>query len=363
MTDKEYRELLDLKTRELIWSDWISIESALRDDNDPGALRIAMVPFYALYFKSVSDFFKDKNDATDVQNTLTDIRNGLKIFTNRYNDLCRLSLKSDDQQDRVYRKDSVLFGHHYNIGVYISRDNRVVGDTQLMNYFLQLGTSTEDLSGCDALQLGKIIGSQIACELIRNFGLKKFNSRKLIKVNHVPPYGYIDMNTDTEEEFFASRLEKVEQLNLLHMTSFLGSIRYLYTLVFPTMNTWLFRVLYITAHETWTGIKKLRNHFQKDTYDELNLSKADELIQKGSELFPSSFRNCMMHYSFIGRDGAAIAKDQYDEEIPFNGLVETCFAGISFNEYCSSLFDYIDEMENYLNGFFNLRPNRVKWDL
>ena len=62
-------------------------------------------------------------------------------------------------------------------------------------------------------------------------------------------------------------------------------------------------------------------------------------------LFDSSFRSCMIHYGFYNK-GICAVKDEHLVEKPFFGLIESCFEGISAEDYQQSLDNKIFRLSN-----------------
>ncbi len=87
------------------------------------------------------------------------------------------------------------------------------------------------------------------------------------------------------------------------------------------------------------------------------------LVDKGTYLFPSEFRNCMMHYDLCDKNGKpTILEEKFDESIPFWGLVESCFLGKKWDSFFYELRNYIAELEEYLLTWFSVDKNKIKWD-
>jgi hypothetical protein len=83
--------------------------------------------------------------------------------------------------------------------------------------------------------------------------------------------------------------------------SLLGFVNELFFPIFPEINTWLFRVLYVTAHNTWAGLKRIVAHYEQGKKETTFWNESKEIIREGTSLFPSCFRNCMMHYALLNK--------------------------------------------------------------
>lgn len=86
-------------------------------------------------------------------------------------------------------------------------------------------------------------------------------------------------------------------------------------------------------------------------------------MERGKELFPSSYRNCMMHYNLIHEDKPCILEELYKPDIPLYGLVESCFDGKTAIDYYNTLRLYMDDVESYLNTWFSFEKSSIHWDL
>ena len=78
---------------------------------------------------------------------------------------------------------------------------------------------------------------------------------------------------------------------------------------------------------------------------------------------PTSFDNNCGSIIEVYGDEACIKEEYYRPDIPLYGLVESCFDGKSAEDYYSGLRRYMDEVEEYLNGWFSFDPSRIQWDL
>jgi hypothetical protein len=143
----------------------------------------------------------------------------------------------------------------------------------------------------------------------------------------------------------------------------LGFDKYILQNILTYNNTWRLRCEYITAHNTWLGLCRIKNHFEMIGQNELDLLKLSNLVETGKKLFPSKYRNCMMHYSFMNDNEPIISEDRFEENIVFCGLVESCFEGKNYNNYYNDLRNYIYSVECYLEDCFEIEYDRIKWDL
>lgn len=90
-------------------------------------------------------------------------------------------------------------------------------------------------------------------------------------------------------------------------------------------NSWFLRIQYVAAYyvnESLNRLRKIEIPYKSTLMDEVN----------DRALFDSSFRSCMIHYGFYNK-GICAVKDEYLVEKPFFGLIESCFEGISGEDY------------------------------
>lgn len=181
-------------------------------------------------------------------------------------------------------------------------------------------------------------------------------------LKRIPKYGYIDFNTNRKNGFFNTQIDKDTNLIFLHMLSMMGFVNNLLLPIIPKENLWLSRVLYITTHNTWLGIKKIKRHFEPITSGYIKTLEMDELIRKGDSYFSSSFRNCMMHYNLVHKGKPVVKEKYYDVSKPFYGLIESCFEGMDFQNYYRNLCEYAQELEYFLLSQFYIDQKKIKWD-
>ena len=67
----------------------------------------------------------------------------------------------------------------------------------------------------------------------------------------------------------------------------------------------------------------------------------------------------MMHYSYINQGNELISNSHLNLQIPFFGLIESCFPSMSFNDFISDLdhaiFTLSDIIEKQLNFDFSCK--------
>lgn len=356
MEQDNYENLLNICSKDLISNEG-EIISRLCLDVRNSAISLSIIPFCALYCKSAKEFFNIKSTNNDIEDDVRDLRNGLKIFAGKYSKGLKMTAKSDNQQDEEF-KNRLRFrileklNLHLNLGVYFTESGRVIFNTQLSNFHLNIP------HGKSAFKIGEELGFEIAQILIEQCGVNDSLEQPMI-FNSVPKYGYIDFNTNRKNHFFNNAFDKETNLILLHILSMIGGINNLIIPVFKDKNTWLLRIMYVTVHNTWMGIKKMRNHFAQNKairFKHLN-------IEEELNLLSTTFRNCMMHYSFISENGVpSISLKCFDDKVPLYGLVESCYSGMHYEQFYDKLYDFSKKLEIYLLSFFNVDKKKICWD-
>ena len=75
------------------------------------------------------------------------------------------------------------------------------------------------------------------------------------------------------------------------------------------------------------------------------------MLKKLKPVFNLEFRNCLMHYSFKNDDGFLIKKEYFDVNEEFFGLVESCFNGMTFDEFIVNVNDNLKTMSEKIQEF------------
>ncbi len=354
-------------TKRLIAEDGITIIDCVSAFQGNGSLSLSLLPFLALYCRSAQEYFGQKviDDKTEKQ--ITDIRNGLKIYSNRYGKIKNTMLTIDSQQDQYY-KDQLRFSFmkkwniNYNLGVYFDEAGHIVGNTQLSSLSLTENNSNFNIQNQHALEIGRILGAKTVFILKEFCGLHPteicLSSSKDIRI------GYRDYNTNRSKSLFSKHVDKDLNLTILHLLSLVGFVEHILRSTLPSDNPWLFRTEYVVAHYVWSGMKRIAQHLENNTSNTFDdLSELHSFVTNGSSLFPSSFRNCMMHYDLNFSGKPVIADRFYNPHLPFCGLIESCFNGKPYDEFFFELRQYILALEKHMSSWFNIDIKSIKWDL
>lgn len=364
--EDEYKRILKKCSKNIIAQDGMILKTLVLNVSD-SAMNLSLLPYYALYCRSAKEFLYIEGTRSGIETEVKDIRDGLKAFTGRYSKSKNIVRKADDQQNEYFCSKLRFFftkrlNIHLNLGVYFNDQGKVVFNTQLTSYFLNISKREEKSFGDHAMMVGQKLGSEITDILANNLGISDLLNMGLY-FNDVPKYGYIDFNTNKAHNFFNPNYGRETNLLLLHMLSMTGFVNNLLVPVFQTKNVWLLRILYITTHNTWFGIKKLKQHFEQNNWSKTKSFNDIEEIEENVKLLSSSFRNCMMHYGLIDKNDCPIILQKYfDSTKPLYGLVESCFNGMSFNQYYDELYKLSQRIEAYLLSYFTIDPKKIHWD-
>jgi len=325
---------------------------------------LMIVPFWAITIRGVEDYWQIKLLDPESDKRIYDLRNSLKIYQDRFRRIKIRFLETDETSDALFR-NMLRFDFlkrlnvHYNIGIYVTNDGKVVGNTQWIDSYSHLNKEKSEVRERKAYDMGHIMGSAIqsACNII-NPSIPV----KSIELGSMPEIGYIDFNTNKASEFFRGSWSKEIQLAFLHLLSVVNFEKYVLESVLPADNEWLFRVKYVVIHYVLSGIEKIYRHCNADNKMEKTESeKFQKLIIDRWILSSSELRGCMMHYRLKDKNQKSLMKeDSFDEKLPFNGLIESIFEGMSFDTYDHALSTKRDEIEKFLEEQFFIDVKKIK---
>lgn len=176
----------------------------------------------------------------------------------------------------------------------------------------------------------------------------------------MPQYWYMDLNTNKENDFFTHNNKELN-LMILHILSGIGFVNHILCNMLTSENLWLCRVKYIIAHYAWSGLKKIKQHYEcGEQHTSIFSEDLNQIISCGTDLFPSNFRNCMMHYDFFNKDDEIITEKCFCNNKPLFGLVESCFNGKSYDDFFSELSKYLNVLEDQLLLWVNVDMKKIK---
>ena len=317
---------------------------------------LGLLQYMALFCCATEEYCKstgqDVNFFVDSPFNISDIRCKLKLFDDRYGRTKNTISSIDDEQDEYFAsllrfKWLSRFNIHYNLGIYIDRYDHMIGNTQYMHYMFQDKRFSNRDRMCkeNLQQLGYILGATINsfCEGLKNLGQPIVLSTSPIE----EPLFYIDYNTNRNFNAFPGHEDGKElTLRLIHILCALNFIGIAMKSVMPQMNLWYVRAKYVTFYYAYRSMKTINNKFP-GMIDVPESSQMESLLN-------SDLRSCMMHYSYINQGNELISSNHLDLQVPFFGLIESCFPGMSFNDFMheldhaiSTLSDIIEKQLNF----------------
>ncbi len=329
-------------------------------------LFLGLLPFITLYIKSTYDFLNITIPDSELAKNISFVRNNLKLLSDRYTKGKNLIISHDNKQDEYFKslfklKSLKRWNLYYNLGVYFTRQGNIISNTHLMSIYLDKPLRFKEASYEEIYKFANDIGYLTSDILYNHLGVNNTECNNHM-FNDLPSLGYLDLNTHRFKKFFTSYIDKEANLRLLHLVSMIGFVNNIYTEIFPDKNVFLFRALYSTTHNTWLSLKKIKQHFEQNKHPNINYYELEEIINKGTHLFPSDFRNCMMHYSLAPDGKPLIKKEYFNIGLPLFGLVESCFNNKSYYEHFDDIFEYSIYLERYLLQFFNIKNKKIKFN-
>ena len=358
--DELDKTLCDISTLLLVQDDVETLKKIAVTVRDP-IISMLLVPYYALFCKSVHELIQDRLLDEEKDNTIAGIRNSLKNFTKKYGKLSSIYTAIDNEQDRVFRS-KISFGLgdyldiHYNLGIYFTQEKKIIGNTHLVAAYYDGFNSNEGLNQIAysiGYDLGSIIGSV-------STGIASKIKPREIDLNYSnAPFFYLDINTNNNG-FFCSSINKTVNLLLLHILSQLNFIQYCIEPILLPENTWLLRMKYISTYYAYRGVERIVKHMTRNGIKNDFTEKALTVLQTQENLFNPVFRNCTMHYSLDNHGTFAIKKEYYNVKKPFHGLVESCFDGLSYQEFFQKLSEYGKRLEVLISESFTVDETSLK---
>lgn len=330
----------------------------LFEANKDSVVSMCILPYLALMCVEIQNFIGKVFFDEPYNEIFHDMRNGLKHFMDRYGKTIKKFEEIDDFQNKYFLqkirfKALGKINAHFNLGIYLDDSFHIIGNTHqlasLFDFERIPGKDKKEKSINIGYQLGSVISS-ISKAMEKNIPITAFTLSAGMQQMY-----YIDINTNKKDTFWNNNYSKNIRLHLLHLLSFIGFVNNTLSKILPQENLWLFRLRYISCYYCTCGLNKLANKLNNK--DELDVKN---LINNSSDLFESRFRGCMMHYSLNDKQGFCIDDKYFDMNIPMYGLVETCFKGITYNEYNLKLLKLSAKIESLLKRQFNIDENRVK---
>lgn len=347
---------------DLIAIDFETIRT-LGDNIHDSVFLMMIVPFYAISIRAVGEYRNERLLDLNSDKKITDLRNSIKIYQDRFRKVKVRFQEADNTSDMLFR--SMLrfrflqkWNIHFNLGIYFTKDGKIVGNTQWIETYLNLNRERNEDRNRKSFDTGYVIG----CAIQKVYTLYNLpTSMKIIQLGTVPEFGYMDFNTYKSSNIFKGSWEKEVHLAFLHILSLINFEKYVLESVLPGDNEWLFRIKYNVIHYAFSGIDAIFRHCNADN----KMAKEEkeifqELIDDRWQLFSSDFRGCMMHYRLTDKNQKALIKENvYSEEVPFNGLIESVFPGMNFDLYNDKLSKKRDAIESFLEQQFYIDVNKI----
>ena len=322
-----------------------------------------IISYLALFCRSFQEYANIELIDKKVDSEIYDTRNSIKIYGNRFGKSKEQFLATDENQDEEFREKlrfdfTKKLNLHYNLGVFFTKDKKIIGNTQLIANALNMNGLSDKEKGKKSYELGyhlaKIINS-ISMEIANSIPVSN-----IILQDNLPMLYYDDFNTN-KNNFFNRSIGKDINLFMLHILSNINFVKYVLESLFADENLWLFRIKYITIYHAYLGLKKLKAHIENNHTELAYLDKfITSILKNGDFLFTSKFRNCMMHYNMENNGVFAITEENFNEKELFFGLVEECFNGESYGKYLDKINCFRQQMEDLITQQFSIEYVHLK---
>lgn len=369
--------------------DCATVYSLIMSMQRDGITSFGVLPYISLVTSSILEFvgssvntMLSKIDILRIQ----DVRLKLKVFEDGFSKSKRMVLNIDYLQDQVFRdmlkyKFLKSLNTHYNLGIYTDAQNRVVGNTQYNNYLLQdnrfLKKSVKEVANSYSLSPDKFnmneqtekdmfeyaykCGQVIASAHI-GLSADDIPLSVAIKSNTVK-YRYVDLNTNTMSLIFPFGEDgKATWLYLLHILSTINFLLYVMNGYILDDYGWWLKINYIVYYYAIHKLLDLQRYLIDKKLLNQNISDCFNAIGLDHTKFMSvPFRNYAMHSQLKDKNGEIlISIETIDQSKPLFGLVETCFAGMTYEELKSSVRCELAKISSVLSQWLGVQALRTK---
>lgn len=331
-------------------------------------LQMQLTPYTALFCHAAIEYLNKKgNTAVDIEQTgkysIKDIRQKAKFFDLSINKLLQSinnvdKLQNDEFINLMKYPELGKWNIHDNIGIWFDKQKNIVGNSHYAYYVFQdeksISRPSDTMQGHElqgqeikafAYDMGRIIGSiSSAFSSVSDFMIGDFNEKSILISSQ-------DFNTNRCRVSGCEEYKTI-RLFLLHVLSSIGFIIHILKKGIIRETGILLRLEYITYHYALRRLEGIKSYSQKNS-KKINDVKLIEMLDSidysnNNKLRNSEFRNCMMHFSLVNKDNKPLIEEsKLDLSIPFCGLVESQFNGLSYNEYKNKI-------ENELLGISEL---------
>jgi hypothetical protein len=162
----KYFGKLKKAAEQMVIRDGQTISSILLNTPCSTIVSMLLLPYAGLYCKEAEEFYGKKVVSAEIDSQIVDLRNSVKIFCGKYNSMEKEFLYSDEEQNEHFK--SLLrfdfakqMNTHYNLGIYFDNNGHVIGDTQLINFYLKPVSIGDPDANINILKLGKSIGVSV----------------------------------------------------------------------------------------------------------------------------------------------------------------------------------------------------------
>lgn len=329
-----------------------SIYSLLQTERD-AIFSIGIIPYYALFVQSCQEYVGEVFLPEPISKDIKDIRNYIKIYSRGFEKSKGRVANADDMQDKDFREQLKFdflkkFNIHFNLGTYWTDSGEIIGNTQQFADYLSIDRITNPKNSERCFQIGCEIGSFVASFREGLMGQLSTPAveRRIIStsINY-----YCDINTNKNKKLFSPECSKEMNLFFLHLLCNMNFVKFVLKPLFAENNTWMFRVEYIVSYYTLRALERFKNHCDNNKNICVETKEISDILKQGEKIFNSKLRNCMMHYSL--ENAGVISLENVNK--PFYGIIETCFEGISYQDYLIILHDFSDTIIGFLNKQFD----------
>lgn len=365
--------LAEILNLQLIKNDFETIEKIINENRPTDGAPIIfliILPYLSLSCVEALNILKEKRILTNIKNNSSHspetIRNDLKKTMNRINKIYKGILEIDEEVDLKFRNE-VKYEFiktnnlYYNIGFYTDSNHRYISNTQYMESIIR-ETDDKDVKISKSMrQLGIFLGecTKSITTLLKPVRLTEFT----VPIKTDVEIFYKDMHTDNLG--LIDGLDKSQILFLIHTLATLNGVKNLLSTILPQENTYLFRIKYIVTYYAYCGLEKFKNNIinknidcSSEMKDLINL--IDEIKADQGCYFNGDFRSCMMHYGLKNKGVFIIDQKLLNQELPFYGLIESCFNGKHFDEQNVVITNLMNKLSSALEKTISLNLDDSK---
>ena len=83
------------------------------------------------------------------------------------------------------------------------------------------------------------------------------------------------------------------------------------------------------------------------------------LLKTKEQIVNPDFRSCMMHYKLNNYGVDLINPQFFNDNLPFFGLVESCYNGMSFSDLTEKIDNALNIIEQFLIQFFSINEKDI----